>query len=138
MIASHLPGRSDNEIKNHWNTHLKKRFQHSSVTNEKADKVSHTKASSPIESPLSQQTSLSGFLCTAAEPAPAGNRNLVLDVDDFANFLEANTEPLSADFWTELYVADISYFPGELLAPFADQLECLSPVSDVQLWSLSE
>lgn len=167
IIASHLPGRSDNDIKNHWNTHLKKRFQQSSVANEKADEVSETKASSPIESmkaketleiidpfhnsspatpqtqtpdasPMSKQTSLSDFLCTAAEPAPDGNRNLVLDVDDFANFLEANTEPVSAEFWTELYVADISYFPGELLAPFANELECLSPVSDVQLWGLSE
>ncbi|MED6132801.1 hypothetical protein PIB30_022265 [Stylosanthes scabra] len=32
MIASHLHGRSDNEIKNRWNSHLKKRFQHTSVT----------------------------------------------------------------------------------------------------------
>ncbi|KAH7691833.1 Transcription factor Myb domain-containing protein, partial [Dioscorea alata] len=27
QIAMHLPGRTDNEIKNYWNTHLKKKFQ---------------------------------------------------------------------------------------------------------------
>ncbi|KAL1325096.1 hypothetical protein HN51_035199 [Arachis hypogaea] len=33
MIASHLHGRSDNEIKNRWHSQLKKRFQHTSASN---------------------------------------------------------------------------------------------------------
>jgi hypothetical protein len=35
-IAAHLPGRTDNEIKNYWNTHLKKRLMQMGI-----DPVSH-------------------------------------------------------------------------------------------------
>jgi hypothetical protein len=40
-IASHLPRRTDNEIKNYWNTHLKKRLAQMGV-----DPVTHTTSSS--------------------------------------------------------------------------------------------
>jgi transcription factor MYB, plant len=33
MIAAQLPGRTDNEIKNYWNTHLKKHLRRESSSN---------------------------------------------------------------------------------------------------------
>ena len=156
MIASYLPGRSDNEIKNHWHADLKKRFQHNSVTNEKdeASKPKHhnpekitdpfhnsspasSQSHTPDVSPSPQQASLNDFFCTNLEPAPFGtNGNLA--VDDYANFLDTNTVPINADFWTQLCVDDVSYFPGELLAPFVTEPDCSSPVYDAQLWGLLE
>eukprot|EP00249_Psilotum_nudum_P005774 c191_g1_i1 orf=409-2031(-) len=45
-IASHLPGRTDNEIKNYWNTHLKKRLLQMGI-----DPVSHKPRSDILDSP---------------------------------------------------------------------------------------
>ncbi|RDY08153.1 Transcription factor MYB15, partial [Mucuna pruriens] len=164
-IASHLPGRSDNEIKNHWHAHIKKRFQQDSVTIERVE-ASTPKHQSPVESikekdsvevvasPLnstslatssttpdaspssqSHQTSFSDFFCMMTEQAAPASDGTLV-IDYFADFMEENIDPISAYSWKELY--EISYFSPQFLAlaPFETEPGSFCPVDDV--WGLLE
>ncbi|XP_076906528.1 transcription factor LAF1-like [Bidens hawaiensis] len=51
QMSRHLPGRSDNEIKNHWHSYLKKKIVKSNTSNEESSSVSSLKSvSSSLES----------------------------------------------------------------------------------------
>ncbi|PPD92776.1 hypothetical protein GOBAR_DD10288 [Gossypium barbadense] len=50
-IAAHLPNRTDNEIKNYWNTHIKKRFTKMGI-----DPTTHKPKSNHVVSPTGRTT----------------------------------------------------------------------------------
>lgn len=61
QIAQHLPGRTDNEIKNHWHSYLKKRVSKMAAENEGHTKSVSTESSPSLKKLTPQNSSLDSF-----------------------------------------------------------------------------
>ncbi|KEH17564.1 putative transcription factor MYB-HB-like family [Medicago truncatula] len=116
-IAAELPGRTDNEVKNHWHTSLKKRAIDNIVTNEE---TKSTKSKDIIES--TQGRDISNYQITPPDSSQISNNNGPLSPfsssseisstssDDFG-FLDSFIKDVDISFWLH----DISNTPSGIV-----------------------
>nr|URY18875.1 MYB protein [Zanthoxylum bungeanum]URY18876.1 MYB protein [Zanthoxylum bungeanum]URY18877.1 MYB protein [Zanthoxylum bungeanum] len=125
-MAAKLPGRTDNEIKNVWHTHLKKRLQKQQQQEEPVDnKKTESTTSSDMSSVTSSPTPPTTNTCMKTETTSSSENNNddFVEIDD--NFW---TDVLSVENNDNFYSAVVGADPG--LASATLQLQSSSSLVD--------
>ncbi|KAF3661897.1 Transcription factor MYB39 [Capsicum annuum] len=138
-IAAHLPGRSDNEIKNHWHTALKKRANNSGESSKKCNSKNNIRRSTSVANKnASPSTSHENIVLESSQWSPKESSS-----EDFFSYSntdyqeqhkvfqqEALDEITSGSFWTEPFLVESFNTTGtDFLAPPIDYCGLVCPPS---------
>ncbi|KAK4368503.1 hypothetical protein RND71_012295 [Anisodus tanguticus] len=141
-IATHLPGRSDNEIKNHWHTALKKRANYATISSDESSKKCNNNESNTRRKSVENQnaspnmSSHENIVLESSQwsPKESSNEELLSYTTDYQLEYkvfqeEASEEITSGSFWTEPFVVDSFNSKIDFLAPSIDDCGLVCPPS---------
>ncbi|XP_078441532.1 transcription factor MYB20-like [Wolffia australiana] len=134
-IAAHLPGRTDNDIKNYWNTHIKKKLKSMGI-----DPVTHQ----PIESQSSSNSQIT-------EDSMSGNTHEVKAIPgERKSEIQKNVDAVSPSDLSssssislaELQEASLAWWPESPVWSFVDSTDIVDnpnwSFDDAEKWSFLE
>ncbi|KAK7245368.1 hypothetical protein RIF29_40208 [Crotalaria pallida] len=143
-IAARLPGRTDNEIKNVWHTHLKKRLpQNSNDSKQKPKPKPQTQTKSNQEDATTKQEATKDDSTSSSDMSTLTNVTSS-DNDNNNNIIESMENDLALDeeFWSEVLSSDNSnatssdYFQIPLMTEEGSHLTTSSSMCDdsMEFW----
>ncbi|XP_043698729.1 transcription factor MYB4-like [Telopea speciosissima] len=136
-IAAKLPERTDNEIKNHWHTSLKKRSKQILMESESKPQTSESSKQESSEPSNLLPNTLPSIFQTLEEDSPLSPVPSLSDfsfssTDEYSTVLSDKVAESSGDFWTESYVEANSYIQESFPETWAYP-EILFPLSPFSL-----
>nr|ACF81234.1 unknown [Zea mays] len=122
-IASHMPGRTDNEIKNHWNTHIKKKLRKMGI-----DPLTHKPLPPPDPHPPKDQspphTATGGSPEAPPSPSPKPpQEKTAVPVMTPASQQEAGDDdvPILSNYYPGFCTDEVPMMdPDEIMVPLGD------------------